>query len=167
MGAHDIFSVVLGLVIAGFCSVHAILSLRSGECGARIVPIEIRAVRATRPWLYWMFLTLLGSCAAMGLSLALIFVPSYSIGVSAAVAFALFLGLVLIILATICGVYATYGFRSGKAVVVAKGVSIHDRSLAPVGYWIAQIINVVVTLFFGAMGLGAWIFVGWNFLWPN
>jgi len=164
MRAHDIFSVVVGLVIAALCSVLAIRSLRSGEIGARTVPLEIRAVRATRPGLYWMFLTCIGSLAAMGVSGALIFVPNYSVGVSAAIVFALFSGLCLMIFAMVYGVYAKYGFSSGKAVMVAKGVATFDRSLEPVGYWIAQIINVMVTLVFGALGLGAWTFVGWNFL---
>jgi hypothetical protein len=65
------------------------------------------------------------------------------------------------------GVYAKYGFSSGKAVMVSRGVSTYDRSLEPGWYWITQIINVVVTFLLGAMGLGAWTFVGWNFLWPH
>jgi hypothetical protein len=164
MRAHDIFSVVFGLAMAVLCSVLAIRSLRSGEIGARTVPLEIRAVRATRPGLYWMFLTGVGSLAAMGVSGALIFVSNPAVGVSAAVAFALFFGLGLTILAMAYGVYAKYGFSSGKAVVVSKGVSTFDRRLEPVWYWIAQIINVAVTLVLGALRLGAWIFVAWNFL---
>jgi len=167
MGAHDIFSVVGGLVIAALFSVLAIRSLRSGEIGARTIPLEIRAARATRPWLYWTFIACTGSLAAMGASGALIFVPNHAVGIKAAVAFALFAGLSLMIFAVVYGVYAQYGFSSGRAVMVAKGVSTFDRSLEPRGYWTAQIINVSVTLFLGAMGLGAWIFVGWNFLWPN
>jgi hypothetical protein len=160
MRTHDILSIVGGLLIAAIFLVLAIRSLRSGECGPHEGPPEIRGTRAIRPWLYWMFLTGYGSAAAMGVSMALVFAAG-SLALPALVAFALFFGLTFVIMAIAVCVYVRFGFSSGRAVMVYRGVYIYDRELDPKSFWMAQFTNIVVTILCAAFGVGAWAIGIW------
>lgn len=158
MTAHDIWGAFVGIFIATISAAIAFRCLRSGKSGPRMELPDISGDRETKPKLYWMFQVLYGTIAAMGLSTAILFWTYSSLAVISAM---LFFGTSLTIVATATGIYALYGFRSGKALLVYQGVSIFDRDRSPKLYWITQIQNIVMAGFFGAVGVGVTLLAIW------
>jgi hypothetical protein len=162
MKAHDIFNALFGLVIAAIFLVIAFRCLRSGKSGPQIDLPDVSANRATNPKLFWMFLAAYGTVAAMGLSFSLFSFTNTTLPVIGAT---LFFGASFAIRAAATGFYTIYGFQTDKALLVYRGVSIYDRDQSPKWFWATQIQNIVMTAFFGVIGIGAMVFAIWVEFW--